>query len=118
MPPLKTGFEDADAWRQPGRHRLVAERQDAGKEDQTGGLVGIQELQIFEAALGIVLRMADEDAVAMGAGFVLQADQNVGEIRVADIGGHDENHVGAAEPQAARHGVRRVAGDGDRLVDL
>ncbi len=72
-------------------------------------LVGIEEFQIFEAALRIVLRMADQDAVAMGAGFVFEADEDVGEIRIADIGRDDEDHVGATKAQAAGHGIGRVA---------
>ncbi len=54
----------------------------------------------------------------MGAGFVLETDENVGEIRVADVGRDDEDHVGAAKAQAAGHGIRRVAGDGNRLMNL
>lgn len=35
-----------------------------------------------------------------------------------NIGGNDQDHVGAAEAQAAGHGIRGVTGDRDRLVDL
>jgi hypothetical protein len=115
---LVDGLEDADARRQAGRHGLVAEGQDAGEQDQPGRLVGIEEFQIFQPALRVVVGMADEDAVAVRPRLVFQAHQDVGEIRVADIGRHDEDHVRTAEAQAARHRVRRVAGDGDRLVDL
>ena len=67
---IEDGFEDADARRQLRRHSLVAKGQNAGEKDQARRLVGTKELQIFEAALGIVLRMADQDTVAMGAGLV------------------------------------------------
>jgi hypothetical protein len=58
-------LEHADARRQPGGHRLVAEGQDAGEEYEPGRLVGIEELQIFQASLCVVLGMADQDAVTV-----------------------------------------------------
>ncbi len=82
----------------------------AGEEDEPVGLVGADEAQIVGFAAGIVLGIADQHAIAALAGLGLEPDEDVGEVRIAHVGGEDEDHVGAAHAQRARHGIGGVAG--------
>ena len=119
---------DADERHLAARHRLVdrdgrrqarlgavageTEGQMAGQKDQAVGLVGADEPQIMGLARRVVLGVADQDAVAALARLGLEADQDVGEVRIADIGRQDEDRPGAPHAQRPRHGVGRVAGAG------
>ncbi|MCY1229315.1 hypothetical protein D9M72_416780 [compost metagenome] len=96
----------------------MAERKNAGKQDQAGRLVRVEEFQIFQPALGIILGMPDQHAVAMGSRFVFKANQDAGEVRITDVGRDHEYHVRAPQPQAARHRVGGVARQRNGLIDL
>ncbi len=116
---VEDGLEYADARRQPRCYRLVTEGQDAGKEDQTRRLVGVEKLQIFDRALGVVLGYgrSARRIRATRASFS-RPTRMLEKVWIADIRGDDQDHVRAAEAQAASHGIGRIAGDRDRLVDL
>ena len=106
--------------RQSGFFGVLAKAigQMAGEENQPVRLVGADEAQIVGFPAGIILGIADQQAIAALAGLGFEADQDVGEIGVTDIGGKDQNHVGAPHAQRAGHGIGGVAGAGNGLRDL
>ncbi len=67
---VKHRFKNADSRGQARGQGLMPERQNAGKQDHPRRLIRAEEFQILHTALGIVLGVPDQNAVAMRAGLI------------------------------------------------
>ncbi len=95
-------------------HRVV---QPAAREDERGRAHRAQQADVRVLALGVAIGAAGDDQVAAGRGRVLDAPDDLREVRVGDVvDDHPDDRDGALE-QPAGEGVRDVVEGPGRLED-
>lgn len=105
-------------WRGIGRRIGQRCGQATIEQDHGIGLVAAQIGRIGCLALGIVLRIADQNIVARLAGTFFNPRQDGRKERVSDIGNQQQNHARTVQAQVTGHDIGRIPGRGDGGLDF
>ena len=81
----------------------VAAAEAAGRDDQAVDAALDEKLEVARLPFRVVGGVAQQDRVALGAGGVLDRPDELGEVRVLDVGDDQPERLGGLPLERARH---------------